>query len=101
MGKPVIFAVDWICKPDKVEELKKIAEKLAPACRQEPGNIQFDIHQDSRDPTHFFLFEIWKDADAVKQHAETEHFKTLAAGEATKCLQDRKLRKMIPLAPRL
>ena len=41
---------------------------------QEPGVARFDVLQQSDNPTHFSLIEIYRDADAPAAHKATEHY---------------------------
>ncbi|MCA1012652.1 putative quinol monooxygenase [Halobacillus halophilus] len=71
------LAVTAIFKPKDgykdrlLDELEKVKE----ASREEEGCIQYDLHQ-SIESTTIFLYEVWKDSDAVQSHIETAHYKT-------------------------
>jgi quinol monooxygenase YgiN len=58
-------------------------EKACLACvgptRQEPGNEQYVLHRDAQDPSLFVFIEHWKSKQALDEHMETAHFKTLEA----------------------
>lgn len=41
---------------------------------QEPGNLRFDIIQDSQDPGRFILYEVYKSEVDVAAHKETAHY---------------------------
>jgi len=43
--------------------------------REEPGCYRFDVLQDSNLPTRFYLYEVYRDDDAMNAHLETPHFK--------------------------
>ena len=40
---------------------------------QEPGNLRFDVVQDPRVKTRFFIYEAYKDEEAVQAHKKTPH----------------------------
>lgn len=40
----------------------------------EPGNLRFDVLQDSEDPTKFLLYEAYDSEEAAKNHKETPHY---------------------------
>lgn len=42
--------------------------------RKEEGNIRFDVLQMEDDPSHFFLYEVYRSEEDVKTHKETEHY---------------------------
>lgn len=42
---------------------------------KEPGNLRFDILQDSNDPCRFTLYEAYVSDEASAAHKETPHYK--------------------------
>ncbi|MBI5017220.1 MAG: antibiotic biosynthesis monooxygenase [Deltaproteobacteria bacterium] len=50
--------------------------------KNEPGCLMFNVAQDEADPDVLYLFEVYRDADAVETHTKTPHF--LRWVEATK-----------------
>ena len=42
--------------------------------RKEPGNIRFDVLQQTDDPSRFFLYEVYTGPEAVDAHKETPHY---------------------------
>ena len=69
-----IFQVHHYIKPDQVETYKASVLENARKTVLEPGVIRFDVFQDSADPTHFSLFEVYQDLAARDAHLTTEHF---------------------------
>ena len=69
-----IFQVHHYIKPDQVEAYKAAVLENAQKTILEPGVIRFDVFQDSTDPTHFSLFEVYQDLAARDAHLTTEHF---------------------------
>ncbi len=41
---------------------------------REPGIARFDFVQQTDDPTHFVLVEVYRDEAATKAHKETAHY---------------------------
>ena len=41
----------------------------------------FQIHQSLTEPQKFFFYEVFKDEAAFAEHQQSEHFKTLIAGQ--------------------
>ena len=68
-----IFQVHHYIKPEGVEAYKAVTLENAQKTVLEPGVIRFDVFQDSTDPTHFSLFEVYQDLAARDAHLETEH----------------------------
>ena len=42
---------------------------------KEPGNLRFDILQDSADESKFVLYEAYRSENDAAAHKETEHYK--------------------------
>jgi quinol monooxygenase YgiN len=55
--------------------------RLAPASSAEPGCIHYIPHRAADDPRTFMIYEQYRDAAAFEEHAQSEHFQTIAAGE--------------------
>ena len=62
--------------PEAVEKFKEATRANATASRREPGIAQFEMIQQSDDPTRFVLIEVYRTADAAAAHKETDHYKT-------------------------
>ena len=62
-------------KADKVEAFRAASAENAAASLKEQGVARFDVLQDASDPTHFVLYEAYRDADAPARHKETSHYK--------------------------
>ncbi|MCA9936505.1 MAG: antibiotic biosynthesis monooxygenase [Ardenticatenaceae bacterium] len=70
----LIFQFHHFIKPELVEAYKAAILANARLTVQEPGIIRFDVLQDSEDPTHFCLMEVYRDAAARETHLQTAHF---------------------------
>ena len=60
-------------KSDKVDLVKQELEKLVPITRAEEGCIQYDLHQDNEDPTHFMFYENWESRELWQAHMSAPH----------------------------
>ncbi|MFQ5398790.1 MAG: putative quinol monooxygenase [Anaerolineae bacterium] len=69
-----IFQVHHYIKPEMVEAYTAATLENARKTLQEPGVIRFDVLQDKEDPTHFSLFEVYRDKATQQTHLETAHF---------------------------
>lgn len=49
-------------KPERRESVIEAALKLANACLQEPGCVEYRVSTDAADPSAIFLYEAWADA---------------------------------------
>ena len=43
--------------------------------RKEEGCLQYDLHESTREPGKFLFFENWKDGEALKAHAASDHMR--------------------------
>jgi autoinducer 2-degrading protein len=66
----VITHVDVI--PPRKDDGLAALTVLGDAARTEPGNLRFEIVQQTSRPNHFTIVEIWKDAKAAEAHGMTE-----------------------------
>ena len=70
----LIFQFHHFIKSELVEAYKEAILANARLTVQEPGIIRFDVMQDSEDPTHFCLMEVYRDIEARETHLQTAHF---------------------------
>jgi len=70
----LIFQFHHYVKPEYVEVYKKAILENAQLTLPEEGVLRFDVFQDTEDPTHFSLLEIYRDMDARETHLKTPHF---------------------------
>ena len=70
----LIFQFHHYVKFDMVEAYKQASLANARETIKEPGVIRFDVLQDVEDPTHFSLFEVYRDEAAREAHLATAHF---------------------------
>jgi quinol monooxygenase YgiN len=71
------------------ERVAELIPRLVEASRTEPGNIHYIAHRDPEDPRVFLMYEQYRDKAAFEDHGQTEHFKTLAAGELFGLMENR------------
>ena len=61
-------------KPDRVNDFRESILDNARNTRLEPGNVRFDVLQDTTDPTRWTLYEAYTNTDAHKAHQTTAHY---------------------------
>ena len=61
-------------KPEKVNEFIEAVSENHRGTIKEPGNIRFDVLQQSDDPCRFMIYEVFVSEEAVKAHKETAHY---------------------------
>jgi quinol monooxygenase YgiN len=59
----------------------ELIDKLAAASTTEPGNVHYITHRDPENPRVFMIYEQYRDKAAFEAHGQSEHFKTIGAGE--------------------
>ncbi|WOT05766.1 putative quinol monooxygenase [Shewanella youngdeokensis] len=72
MTKLTIVA-NIITKADKVELVKAELLKLIDITRAEDGCINYDLHQDNNNPTHFMFYENWTSRELWQAHMANQH----------------------------
>jgi quinol monooxygenase YgiN len=83
--RPMIAVVD--AKAGHAPELGAAVKELAAAVRREPGCLTFVPYQDLGTGGRFYLYEVYRDVDAFKDHLQTAHvrksFEALAQHSTT------------------
>jgi len=85
----LVVTAFWEAKPAERESVVEILRKFLPQAQREPGVKAFQIHQSLTEPEKFFFYEVFRDEAAFSDHQQTEHFKTLIAGQAVPKLAKR------------
>ncbi len=70
----VVLAVTWIANPGHENEVVEIFRKLQEASRQEPGCVGYIVHRHKTDAQRFFIYEQYRDDDALEAHRNSPHF---------------------------
>ena len=78
----LVVTAFWEAKPAEVGPVVEILREFLPQAQREPGVQAFQIHQSLTEPQKFFFYEVFKDEAAFAAHQQSEHFKTLIAGQA-------------------
>lgn len=60
---------------DKVDLVKQALERLVPVTRSEAGCLQYDLHQDNENPSHFMFYENWESRELWQAHMNADHLK--------------------------
>ncbi|MEH6836707.1 MULTISPECIES: putative quinol monooxygenase [Falsihalocynthiibacter] len=59
--------------PDQVELVKAELLKLIDATRAEAGCVNYDLHQDNENPSHFMFYENWDTRELWLTHLNAPH----------------------------
>ncbi len=71
MPRPILAILD--AKPGREHELKEVLIELTRQNRAEPGCLTFIPYESDRFPQRFFLYEVFRDADAFDTHLGYDH----------------------------
>ncbi|WBF44205.1 (4S)-4-hydroxy-5-phosphonooxypentane-2,3-dione isomerase [Serratia rubidaea] len=69
-----VTLVEINVKPDKVEEFIEVFRANHLGAIAEPGNLRFDVLQDETIATRFYIYEAYRDQQAVDAHKQTPHY---------------------------
>ena len=61
-------------KPENVNDFLDALSENHRGTIKEPGNVRFDVLQQSDDPCRFMIYEVFVSEEAVKAHKETAHY---------------------------
>ena len=73
--KEKCYSISVLMTPEHLEEFVVIMEYFATKVREEEGNIFYYVMKNSNEENKFILLGLWKDADAIQVHTESEYFK--------------------------
>ncbi|SRR5471030_2380689 len=69
-----VTLVEINVKADKVDAFLTVFRDNHLGAIKEPGNLRFDVLQDSTIATRFFIYEAYTDEAAVAAHKKTPHY---------------------------
>ncbi|BAU65122.1 Antibiotic biosynthesis monooxygenase [Stanieria sp. NIES-3757] len=73
MSQSVRVVARVIALPDKIEQLKAVLIELIEPTRAEAGCIQYDLLQNTSNPTDFTFVEEWSSTAALETHLTSQH----------------------------
>ena len=78
----LIVTAFWEVNSGEEGAIAALLKDFLPQAQREPGVKAFQIHQSTTEPAKFFFYEVFTDEAAFAEHQQSEHFKTLIAGQA-------------------
>lgn len=60
--------------PDRVADFIESIIENREGTVMEPGNLRFDVLQQSDDQCRFMIYEVFESEDAIRLHKETPHY---------------------------
>ena len=85
----VIVNAIWTVIPGREDAVRSALSRLAPATREEPGNLFYQPYWDPQAPNVLRIFEVYRDQDALDAHGQSEHFQEYVLGAALPNLESR------------
>jgi quinol monooxygenase YgiN len=64
-------------KPGQENEVRRLLLSLLGPSRQDPGCINYDLHQGIEGPSQFLLHENWTSENLLEQHLQTPHVQSV------------------------
>ena len=70
----IVTCVHVIVLPERMADFREAIAENYRGTVTEPGNIRFDVLQQSDDPCRFMIYEVFESEEAVLMHKETPHY---------------------------
>jgi quinol monooxygenase YgiN len=71
----IFIAARFKVRPEYSNDWQERVRDFTEATRREPGNLWFEWSRSLDNPDEFVLLEAFRDADAGREHVQSEHFK--------------------------
>jgi quinol monooxygenase YgiN len=76
-GQEIRVIAEIKSRPGQEASLREVLQACVAPTRAEAGNRSYTLHEDLQSAGHYFFYETWISRDALDQHFQTPHFKTL------------------------
>lgn len=93
----VSFIVRFTFHPEDRADVADALRLLALASRQEPGCVSYIPHHVEGEPETVFIYEQYRDEDALKAHRESEHFKRYSVEVLSQKMRERSVETLVAL----
>ena len=60
--------------PHREAFMEAMLDDASHSVQDEPGCLRFDVLEDPDDPNRIFLYEVYRDEDALEAHRRAPHF---------------------------
>lgn len=95
-----VIAVRFRAKPGRDDDLRRTLLALAEHSRSEDGCIAYAPAESPETPGTFFLYEHWRDEEALEAHRRTAAYRRLAVGDLRDAIEMSEPLRLEPLQPR-
>ncbi len=75
--QPLFVVAQCRAKPGQEDALRRVLHAAVGPSRGDAGVMSYVLNEDIKQPGHFFFIEHYASRDALKQHMQQPHFKTL------------------------
>jgi quinol monooxygenase YgiN len=93
----ITFTVRLQFAPEDRDDVAETLRLLAEASRQEPGCVSYIPHHVEGEPETVFIYEQYRDEDALKAHRESEHFKRYSVEVLSQKMRERSVETLVAL----
>lgn len=83
------MVVRYTARDSEVPRVEAALKNMLEPSRAEPGNIDYQVFRDPKDPAVFVLAERYADEAAFEAHRSSAHFQKWVIGEVMPCLTER------------
>lgn len=94
-----VTLVEINIRPERVDEFLDVFRANHEGSIKEPGNLRFDVLQDTEIPTKFFIYEAYQNDEAVLAHKKTPHYLACVEKLDEMMSEPRKKRSFVGLLP--
>lgn len=100
MSEQVTIIAHLVSRAEKIEETKAFLMSLIPKTRSENGCVDYDLHQDVKNPSAFAFYENWSSSAALDSHMQTPYLRELVARQEELLEVEPDIRVMTMISPR-
>ncbi len=90
----IVQSIHFTFPPGSADEVESILLELRDASRKEAGVVSFDVGRSRDKPGVFALWEVYRDAEGLQAHTQTEHFARLVVGRIRVLATERVVEKV-------
>jgi quinol monooxygenase YgiN len=92
-----VVIAQYRARAGEADRVAQALRNMVAPTRAEPGNLDYQVFRDPKDPSLFVLFERYAGEDAFDAHRVAPHFATWLAGAVLPALEDRIRLDLVPL----
>ncbi|AUY49371.1 putative quinol monooxygenase [Streptomyces sp. CB01881] len=86
-------------KPERAEELKQLLLSFVEPTRQEPGCLEYHVHEDRDEPGVFVFYEAWRSQADLDAHLALPHLRDFRERRMDYLAEDLEIRFLTMRSP--